>query len=239
MMRSLKPMTSARRHASPLAGLLLPLLFAGCAHNVHVRPGEQAWQPARPAVPAASDSTPGAIFQAGRGMNLFVDHRAMQVGDIVTINLVERTDASKQSTTTTAKENSLSLPATSTLFGGPLTLKGRNLLDNNVSSDQEFKGQGASSQSNRLSGSITVTVSEVMANGNLRVHGEKWVTLNQGEEFIRLAGTIRPVDIAPDNSVPSWKVADARITYSGKGALNDANAMGWLGRAFQSVFSPL
>ena len=73
---------------------------------------------------------------------------------------------------------------------------------------------------------------------NLRVVGEKWVTLNQGEEFIRLAGVIRPIDIAPDNSLPSWKVADARITYSGKGALNDANAMGWLGRAFQSLLSP-
>ena len=58
------------------------------------------------------------------------------------------------------------------------------------------------------------------------------------EEFIRLAGVIRPIDIAPDNSLPSWKVADARITYSGKGALNDANAMGWLGRAFQSLLSP-
>ncbi len=82
-------------------------------------------------------------------------------------------------------------------------------------------------------------MAEVLANGNLRVQGEKWVTLNQGEEFIRLAGTIRPVDVGPDNSVPSWKVADARITYSGKGMLNDANAMGWLARLFQSVLAPL
>lgn len=220
--------------------LMLTTLLAGCAgHNAMVRPGEQGWQPARPEAMRPADATPGAIFQAGRGMSLFVDHRAMQVGDIVTINLVERTDASKQSTTSTGKENSFSMPGTSMLLGGPVTLKGRNLLDNKISSEQEFKGQGASSQSNRLSGSITVTVSEVQANGNLRVQGEKWVTLNQGEEFIRLAGTIRPVDIAPDNSVPSWKVADARITYSGKGTLNDANAMGWLGRLFQSVLSPL
>lgn len=223
-----------------LTAATLTVVLAGCAgHNALVRPGEQAWQPARPAPAQAFEATPGAIFQAGRGMNLFVDHRAMQIGDIVTINLVERTDASKQSTTSTGKENSFSVPGTSMLLGGPLTLKGRNLLDNKLSSEQEFKGQGASSQSNRLSGSITVTVAEVQANGNLRVQGEKWVTLNQGEEFIRLAGTIRPVDIAPDNSVPSWKVADARITYSGKGALNDANAMGWLGRLFQSVLSPL
>jgi len=230
------------KHATPgmrrtVAAMTLTLL-AGCAHNATVRPGEQAWRPASPEAMPAAASTPGAIFQAGRGVSLFVDHRAMQVGDIVTINLVERTDASKQSATTTGKENKFSMPGP-TIFGGAVTLKGRNLLENDFSSDQEFKGQGSSSQSNRLSGSITVTVAEVMANGNLRVQGEKWVTLNQGEEFIRLSGMIRPVDIAPDNSVPSWKVADARITYSGKGALNDANAMGWLGRLFQSVLSPL
>ncbi|MEL0028308.1 MAG: flagellar basal body L-ring protein FlgH [Perlucidibaca sp.] len=226
------------KHMISRLSVIATLLLAGCAHNGMVRPGEQGWRPTSPEAAPVASSTPGAIFQAGRGMSLFVDHRAMQVGDIVTINLVERTDASKQSATTTGKENKFSMPGP-TLFGGAVTLKGRNLLENDFSSDQEFKGQGSSSQSNRLSGSITVTVAEVLANGNLRVQGEKWVTLNQGEEFIRLTGLIRPVDIAPDNSVPSWKVADARITYSGKGALNDANAMGWLGRLFQSVLSPL
>ena len=221
-----------------------PLLLLSCLslsagqHSALIQPGDKAWQPAMPVAVSPSAATPGAIYQAGRGANLFVDHRASQIGDIVTINLVEKTDASKQSTTTTAKESSVAIP-TGTLLGGPVTLKGRDLFDTSISSDQDFKGQGASSQSNRLSGSITVTVAEVLANGNLRVQGEKWVTLNQGEEFIRLAGTIRPVDVGPDNSVPSWKVADARITYSGKGMLNDANAMGWLGRLFQSVLAPL
>ncbi|MEK6788149.1 MAG: flagellar basal body L-ring protein FlgH [Pseudomonadota bacterium] len=219
--------------------LLMSLLsLSACQHNALVQPGDQAWQAATPVAVSPAAATPGAIFQAGRGANLFVDHRASQVGDIVTINLVEKTDASKQSTTTTGKDSSVAIP-TGTLLGGPMTFKGRDLLNTQLSSEQDFKGQGASSQSNRLSGSITVTVAEVLANGNLRVRGEKWVTLNQGEEFIRLAGTIRPVDVAPDNSVPSWKVADARITYSGKGMLNDANAMGWLARLFQSVLAPL
>jgi len=218
--------------------LLIVLALAGCQHNALINPGDKAWQAAEPMTVNPAAATPGAIFQAGRGANLFVDHRASQVGDIVTINLVEKTDASKQSTTTTGKDSSIAIP-TGTLLGGPVTFKGRDLLNTELSSQQDFKGQGASSQSNRLSGSITVTVAEVLANGNLRVRGEKWVTLNQGEEFIRLAGTIRPVDVAPDNSVPSWKVADARITYSGKGMLNDANAMGWLGRLFQSVLAPL
>lgn len=218
--------------------LLSCLSLSACQHNALIQPGDKAWQPAMPVAVSPSAATPGAIYQAGRGANLFVDHRASQIGDIVTINLVEKTDASKQSTTTTAKESSVAIP-TGNLLGGPVTFKGRDLFDTSISSDQDFKGQGASSQSNRLSGSITVTVAEVLANGNLRVQGEKWVTLNQGEEFIRLAGTIRPVDVGPDNSVPSWKVADARITYSGKGMLNDANAMGWLGRLFQSVLAPL
>lgn len=224
----------------PQRGVILVLCMGliGCQHNGLIKPGEKAWQATSPVVVNPAAATPGAIFQAGRGAHLFVDHRASQVGDIVTINLVEKTDASKQSTTTTAKENSVAIP-TGNLFGGPVTYKGRDLLDTSISANQDFKGQGASTQSNRLSGSITVTVAEVLANGNLRVQGEKWVTLNQGEEFIRLAGTIRPVDVGPDNSVPSWKVADARIIYSGKGMLNDANAMGWLGRLFQSVLAPL
>lgn len=215
------------------------LMLSACQHNALIKPGDKAWQAAVPVTVNPTAATPGAIYQAGRGANLFVDHRANQIGDIVTINLVEKTDASKQSTTNMAKDSSVAIPLSSALLGGPVTFKGRNLLDTTLKSQQDFKGQGASSQSNRLSGSITVTVAEVLANGNLRVQGEKWVTLNQGEEFIRLAGTIRPVDVGPDNSVPSWKVADARITYSGKGMLNDANAMGWLGRIFQSVLAPL
>ena len=81
-------------------------------------------------------------------------------------------------------------------------------------------------------------VSDVLNNGNLVVEGEKWLTINQGEEFVKLRGIVRPHDINPDNSIPSWRVAAANITYSGKGALADANKMGWLSRFFQSIFSP-
>ncbi|MEL7375069.1 MAG: flagellar basal body L-ring protein FlgH, partial [Pseudomonadota bacterium] len=98
--------------------------------------------------------------------------------------------------------------------------------------------EGASSQSNRLDGDITVTVVKRLANGNLVIRGEKWVTLNQGDEFIRLSGIIRPYDIAPDNSVPSGRVADARITYSSKGVLAAANKMGLLQRFAQSIWFP-
>ena len=101
-----------------------------------------------------------------------------------------------------------------------------------------FDGEGASNQSNSLTGDITVTVVESLSNGNLIVQGEKWVTINQGREFIRLKGIIRSIDIGPDNSVPSGKVANAQITYSSKGVLAAANRMGLISRFFHSVLYP-
>jgi len=211
--------------------LSLALLLAGCMSNQHVKQDDAAWAPADPVTPSPAAATSGAIFQAGTALVLYADQRARQVGDTVTVNLVERTDASKQSSTSSARDGSVSIP-TGTLLGSALD------FNTSLSSKQGFDGKGESSQSNRLTGSITVTVHEVLPNGNLRVRGEKWLTLNQGEEFIRVAGMIRPRDIGPDNSVASFKLADARITYSGKGSLADANQIGWLGRLFQ-IISPL
>jgi len=214
-----------------IPALLLLSLLTGCMANHAVKPDDSAWAPVEPLTPPTQASASGAIFQTGSGLVLYADQRARQVGDTVTVNLVERTDATKQSSTSSGKDTSLSLPA-GALLGSPLD------FNTNLSGKQDFEGKGASSQSNRLSGSITVTVHEVLPNGNLRVRGEKWMTLNQGEEFIRVSGMIRPRDIGPDNSVPSFRLADARITYSGKGSLADANQIGWLGRLFQ-IISPL
>lgn len=102
-------------------------------------------------------------------------------------------------------------------------------------SSNSFKGQGDASQSNSLTGDISVTVVEVIPNGNLVVRGEKWVTINQGEEVIRFGGIVRPADIAPDNSITSGKVADARIIYSGDGLVDDATKKGWLSQFFGSI----
>jgi len=211
--------------------LLSLTLLTGCMANHAVKQDDSAWAPVEPLTPPPQATASGSIFQAGSGLVLYADQRARQVGDTVTVNLVERTDATKSSSTSSGKETSLSLP-TGTFLGRPLD------FSTSLSGSQDFEGKGASSQSNRLSGSITVTVHEVLPNGNLRVRGEKWMTLNQGEEFIRVAGMIRPRDIGPDNSVPSFRLADARITYSGKGTLADANQIGWLGRLFQ-IISPL
>jgi flagellar L-ring protein precursor FlgH len=104
--------------------------------------------------------------------------------------------------------------------------------------DRSFDGTGSSSQSNQLTGEITVTVAQRLANGNLLVKGEKWLTINQGQELVRIAGIVRPQDIGQDNTIESTRVADAKITYTGRGTLADANTQGWLSRFFNSKWMP-
>ena len=179
----------------------------------------------------------GTIYSAGTNMRLFEDRKAARVGDILTVRLSEKTNATKNSQTTTGKSTEVSL-TNPTVFGTPLTRRGVPLFEGALGGSQDFDGKGASSQSNSLSGDITVTVVERLPNGNLRIAGEKWVTLNQGQEFIRLAGIIRPDDIDPDNSLLSTRIANAQITYSSKGVLAAANKMGLIARFFNSVLHP-
>jgi len=195
------------------------------------------FDPPVPVQPVYAPPSGGSIYQSGREVRLFEDLKASRVGDILTVRLVERTNATKNSNTKTSKSTAATL-VNPTVFGRPITRGGTPLFAGNLSGEQEFDGSGESSQSNSLQGDIAVTVVERMPNGNLRIRGEKWVMLNQGKEFIQLSGIIRPYDIAPDNSVLSGKIADARITYSSKGALAAANKMGLISRFFNSVLHP-
>ena len=187
-------------------------------------------------VPVA-DAGNGAIYQTGHDVPLFENSVAHRVGDVLTITLEEKTDASKSATTTTKKTTSADMSAP-TLLGGAVTLKGRNILNNSLNNATTFDGEGGSQQSNKLSGDISVTVAKRLANGNLLVRGQKWITINQGREFVRIQGIVRPVDIGPDNTVASTRVADATIAYGAQGALNDSNAKGWLARFFDSKWMP-
>jgi flagellar L-ring protein precursor FlgH len=179
----------------------------------------------------------GAIYQAGYDVALFENAVAHRVGDTVTINLVESTAAQKSSSTSTSKGASIDIPAP--VFGGtPLAIGGKEIsasLDNS----RTFDGSGDSSLSNKLQGNVTVTVAKRLSNGNLVVRGQKWIEINQGREYVRIQGVIRPLDIQPDNTIPSYKVADAVIAYGQRGALADANRPGLLSRFFNSVFNPL
>lgn len=216
-----------------LAGVIA---LSGCA-TTQQPASDPDYAPVEPVVVPVPQASNGAIYQTGYDMRLFEDVKARRVGDILTIELVEQTDASKSASTTTGKSQDIGLGAP-TLFGAPVVSGGNQILSASVSADRDFEGTGESSQSNALSGSITVTVSQVLPNGNMVVRGEKVLTINQGDEFIRLTGIIRPEDVRSDNTVLSTKIANARITYGGRGVVADANSMGWLARFFQSVLWP-
>ncbi len=186
---------------------------------------------------AAIDESEGSIYNRAWTMSLFDDNRARKIGDTIIVELAEATNASKRSSTSTSKSQDVDIPGP-TIFGRPVTHNGVPILETDIESDHGFDGEGSSSQSNSLTGNITVLVKDVLPNGNMIVEGEKWLTINQGKEYVKLTGIVRPSDIETDNTVPSWKVANADISYSGEGALHDANRMGWLGRFFQSIFSP-
>lgn len=212
-----------------IAALALVALLPGCATVVGQQPG--TLPPTLPPQPIGAEPADGAIFQQSTAITLFSDVAAHRVGDLLTIVLDERTQASKSASTEAAKDSSFD-SGSPTLLGRTITRNGTEILNNAWQTQQDFQGEGSSSQSNSLDGSITVTVAQVFPNGNLLVRGEKWLTLNQGEEYVQITGIVRPTDVAPDNSVPSFKVADARITYSGNGTVANASRPGLLTRFF-------
>lgn len=227
-------MTKAHRILVILVAISLLVLASGCAV---IPEREESFEPPPPAPTITAEAGGGSIYQQGTEVRLFEDLKAGRVGDILTVRLIERTSASKNSATATTKATEVNL-ANPTVFGQPITRNGVPLFEGNLNGDSEFEGTGQSSQSNSLIGDITVTVVERFPNGNLRIRGEKWVHLNQGKEFIRLSGIIRPYDIETDNSVPSNKIADAQIAYSSKGVMAAANRQGWLSRFFNSILHP-
>lgn len=211
-------------------------LLVGCASTPRARDDAQ-WAPTLPAAPAAAPAVAdGSIYHDAQNMELFADPRAHRVGDILTVVLVESTQASKKASTSTSKTDKADIGAP-TLLGKAITAGGRS-ASFGLDGERKFDGAGSSSQSNQLTGQITVTVAQRLSNGNLMVRGEKWLTINQGQELVRISGIVRPQDIGQDNVVPSTRVADARISYTGRGTLADANSRGWLSRFFNSRWMP-
>lgn len=198
---------------------------------------DPAFAPVAPADLRPPVQSSGSIYQSGYDMRLFEDHTAKRVGDILTITLLENTQAKKADDLKTKKDNQMSVSAPSVFGMAASTLMGKD-LKTELASTKEFTGTGAADQSNSLTGDISVTVVELLPNGNLSVRGEKRVTLNQGDEFVRLSGIVRPVDINSSNIITSDKVADVTIMYVGEGAMADASKMGWLARIIQSPWFP-
>lgn len=218
--------------------LMTLLVLSGCVTTGGMTADDKNWQPMMPTVVAQAPVTAGAIYQEGQDIRLFENAVSRRVGDILTIRLVEVTSAQKSSSTSTNKSSAVDLP-TPTIGGREIANGARPWGDTSINSSSNFGGAGSSAQSNSLSGDITVTVAKRWPNGNLLVRGEKWITINQGREFVRVSGIVRAADINPDNTVLSTRVADAQIIYSSRGALADANKPGLLTRFFNLPFMPL
>ena len=234
--------------------VLVALALAGCASIVgDVRPFDPIASAALPtAMPPtatpAIHATPASVYsgsiyagsaaagQAG-GMSLFEDNKARHVGDLLTIVLVEATSSRSVAQTSVSKESGIGLGAP-TIAGVPITYKGQSILQAEIEAGRDFNGAGNSTQSNRLEGEITVVVARDLGNGNLLVSGQKRMRLNQGDELVQVQGIVRVADIGPDNRITSDRVGNAQIVYGGRGTLARSNAMGWLGRFFNSAAFP-
>jgi flagellar L-ring protein precursor FlgH len=216
-----------------VTALLATVSLAGCAalQPPAVRPGPSDEPPAvnRNVQPRGVS---GGVFSPDLGLSLTSDSRAFRVGDIVTIILQETTQASKKAGTSFSKESADNINAPS-LLGKTFPKASLGLGASNT-----FTGDSTSTQQNALSGAITVIVQEVLPNGLLRVSGEKTLTLNNGEEFVRLRGYLRAADIDADNQVSSQRIANARIAYSAQGTLADVQQPGWLTRFFTGPLMP-
>ena len=216
--------------AALLSLLLGLLLLAGCATpaQVTMRDDDDDMMPLQR---MSRGGVSGGVFTADT-VSLTSDSRAYRVGDAVTVILQETTQASKRAGTSISKGSSIGI--------SPLAALGK-VYDKaavDITAERDFQGDATSTQQNALSGSLTVIVQEVLPNGLLRVAGEKNLMLNQGEEFVRLKGFVRAADVDADNRVSSLRVANARIAYSARGALADANQPGWLTRFFNSPLMP-
>ncbi|TFY84299.1 flagellar basal body L-ring protein FlgH [Pseudomonas kairouanensis] len=205
------------------------LALAGCDQLPHkpVVPEEDLPAPVYPLRQAN-----GSIYQGSLGSQpLFEDRRPRRVGDTLTIQLEEQVSASKNSSSNASRAGSMGLSFATT--SARASQVGSFGMD--ASTTHDFVGAGGSQANNSFTGTISVTVMQVMPNGHLRVRGDKQIAINQGTEFIRFSGLVNPRSITGENTVSSTQVSQARIEYVGDGYINEAQRMGWLHRILLNV----
>lgn len=232
-------MITIRNHLAAARNLMMLLAAAFAGGCSMMTPPTTVHQPmtARPAPVNESHANAGSIYQADTArLVLNEDRRARFVGDTITIVIEEKTSASKKSSSDAARTGSTALTAPS-VSGLPFdAFKGIEGVNIGANSATKFAGSGDAASNNLFTGNLAVTVIEVFSNGNFLVSGEKQVTINQGTEFIRFSGVVNPINITSTNTVSSTRVADARIEYRGNGYIDEAQTMGWLSRAFMTVW---
>ena len=196
----------------------------------------QSFQPAEtPVILAKSANLNGAIFQPGRSGLFATDQRARRIGDILTVSFNEIYAATKAQTAASSKKDAfgVTLPT-----GLPNMLTGgfdKDPAGLNAGTTRSFAGSGNAVQSNSFSGLLSVTVVRVFDNGNMEVQGQKELTLNNGNEYVRVRGVVRPEDISATNIVSSDRLADAQIRYTGSGHLADSSQPGWLSQLMRTI----
>lgn len=213
------------------------ILLSGCLKPLNIKNKSQSFKPKKITPLHVQRKDNGAIYQRGMRVGLFEDRTAKYIGDVLTVVLIENTNASATSNTNSSKDNKVELPGP-TLSGQSVTKDGVEILNNKFNGEREFSGQGTSAMNSSLNGKISVTVADVLPNNNLIVRGEKLMMLNQSDEFVRFIGIVRPQDIAQDNTIESTRVANVHMAYGGQGDLSQANQMGPLGKFFQSQAWP-
>ena len=213
-------------------GLILISLIASCSTQLE----ERASMDFEPTMPSSSKSPKkdkyGSIYSNSQQGLFATDRRASKVGDLLTVALAEDFSASKSQSAKSAKNGTASFDfprittadADDTLFDSKLA--------------KSFDGSGSANQKNSLRGEISVTVTKVFSNGNMEILGQKKLTLNNGDEYIRLVGIIRPEDVNSRNIVPSSRIANAKISYTGAGDLADTSKKGWFSKLVD-VVTPL
>lgn len=215
----------------------LSIMLMGCSAHRPMPDRINDFSPVVPQTEIEDRVVDGSIYSGGANDGLFGDRKAYRVGDLITILLREKTNALKEATGVverTSENNALSALQLGRLASpGAFPLSTDSTLGSTIKND----GTGSASQMNQLGGDITVSVVSVLQNGNLVVRGEKLITLNHGDEYVQVSGVIRPEDIQPDNTILSKRIANAQITYSGEGQMNDATKVAW-GNAFFLKFWP-
>ncbi|AQS38915.1 flagellar basal body L-ring protein [Shewanella psychrophila] len=218
--------------------LLLGFLLSGCnsTSNQKPIPDDPYYAPVYPEAPPTKIAATGSMYQDSQASSLYSDIKALKVGDIITVILMEQTQATKSASNEIKKGTDLTLDPIYA-GGGNITIGGQP-LDLRYKDSMNTKRESDADQSNSLSGSISANVMQVLNNGNLVIRGEKWISINNGDEFVRLTGVVRSQDIRPDNTIDSPRVANARIQYSGTGTFADVQKVGWLSSFFMGSWWP-
>lgn len=213
--------------------MLVAVLLAGCAAPRHPVIGQTPMTATPQPMAAPAGAPSGGIFQPAGYRPLFEDRKPRYVGDLLTITLNEKLNASQRANSSAERKSDvdLKLPGIKGVFG-----KNLKPVDASAGTSNSYDGKGATESSNLFTGTITVTVIDVLANGNLRVAGEKQIGIRQNSEVLRFSGVINPTQIQSGNVISSTQVADARLDYRGGGYIEESQIQGWLSRFFNSWF---